>query len=91
MGKGRGHIPLRTCVSCGVKKSKRQMVRLVLDPQGQLTWDRSKLLKGRGMYVCGERVCWEVLAKEKSIKNAFGKRGPVLLHRSLLEEIRGGD
>ena len=37
----RKRIPLRTCVSCGLKTAKRELLRIVSSPEGQVAVDRA--------------------------------------------------
>ena len=46
------HIPLRTCVSCGAKAAKRDMLRIVASKDGGVQLDPSGKADGRGAYVC---------------------------------------
>jgi predicted RNA-binding protein YlxR (DUF448 family) len=71
MGKGRGHIPIRTCISCGAKRSKRELMRLVENGGGQLIRDDEGKRHGRGMYVCKCKSCCERLSKNKRITRRF--------------------
>ena len=52
------HIPERTCVSCGSKKPKRELLRIACSPQGGLSVDATGKAPGRGAYVCGPG-CWD--------------------------------
>ena len=52
------HIPERTCVACGVKKPKRELVRIACSPQGGISVDATGKAPGRGAYVCGPG-CWD--------------------------------
>ena len=73
MGKGRGHIPIRTCVSCGAKRPKKDLVRLVLDKEGRLVKDYSGRAQGRGAYVCEKESCMEKLSKNRRLGALFRK------------------
>jgi predicted RNA-binding protein YlxR (DUF448 family) len=53
------HIPERTCIACGSKYPKRQMIRLVRDHDGNITVDQTGKTHGRGCYVCNSLECWE--------------------------------
>lgn len=55
----RGHTPERSCVACGQKRPKRELVRIVRTPQGQVVADPSGKLPGRGAYLCKALPCWE--------------------------------
>ena len=41
----------RTCVGCGEPKAKRELIRLALSPDGNITIDRSGKAPGRGAYL----------------------------------------
>jgi predicted RNA-binding protein YlxR (DUF448 family) len=55
----RKHVPQRTCVGCRQAKAKRDLIRLVHTPEGQLVIDVTGKLNGRGAYLCRQRSCWE--------------------------------
>ncbi len=59
------HVPIRTCISCGAKKSKGHLLRLVLDDQGRIIEDEAGRLPGRGAYVCRSGPCMEKLPKRR--------------------------
>jgi predicted RNA-binding protein YlxR (DUF448 family) len=71
MGKGRGHIPIRTCISCGAKRSKRELMRLVANGEGQLIRDDEGKVQGRGAYVCNSESCREQLSKNRRLGRRF--------------------
>ena len=54
----RKHIPQRTCVGCGQVQGKREMVRVVRTPQGQVEVDPTGKRNGRGAYIHRMRSCW---------------------------------
>ena len=48
----RKHIPFRTCISCGLKTAKRDLIRMVAHPEAGVVVDSSGRQNGRGAYVC---------------------------------------
>ena len=46
------HVPLRSCVGCRKKNSKRGMLRIVADRNNGVAFDASGTLSGRGAYLC---------------------------------------
>ncbi|MBW1900480.1 MAG: YlxR family protein [Deltaproteobacteria bacterium] len=82
MKENKGHVPVRTCISCGTKRGKKELIRLILDSHGLLVRDDGKG-QGRGAYVCPDRSCWENLKKGKRISRAFRKEGPLAFHPDL--------
>ncbi|MFN3534646.1 MAG: YlxR family protein [Desulfatiglandales bacterium] len=59
------HIPIRTCVSCGKKRPKGELLRFVGEDLGRAFWDRRKDRPGRGSYVCNSWECLNILKKKK--------------------------
>jgi len=53
------HIPQRSCVVCREKQDKRQLVRLVRQPDGQVAVDPTGKQNGRGAYLCHQPDCWD--------------------------------
>lgn len=52
------HIPQRTCVGCREIHAKRELVRIVRQPDGVVV-DPTGKLSGRGAYLHKWRSCWE--------------------------------
>jgi len=59
----RRHIPQRTCIACRKVQNKRDLVRIVRTPEGEVLIDPTGKRSGRGAYLCRAQNCWhEVLA-----------------------------
>lgn len=71
MGKNKGHIPIRTCISCRSKRAKNDLIRLSLKENGELVRDTQGKMLGRGAYVCKNRSCLEQLTKNKHLCRQF--------------------
>lgn len=85
-GKGafaRKHVPQRTCIACRQTKPKRELVRLVHTPNGELEIDQRGKKAGRGAYLCPARECWE-LTLGKDRRNRLARA----LRIGLTEEYR---
>jgi uncharacterized protein len=65
MGKKSDSFPVRTCISCGAKRSKGELMRLVLDPLGKVVKDESGRMPGRGAYVCRGGSCMDRLPQAR--------------------------
>ncbi len=50
-------VPIRTCVVCGSRKDKRQLLRIVASPDGVTSLDRTGRMNGRGAYLCLGEDC----------------------------------
>ena len=49
--------PQRMCVSCRQRRDKKDLMRVVLDSEGNISYDPSGKLPGRGSYLCKKREC----------------------------------
>ena len=80
---------MRTCVGCGEPKEKRELIRLALSPDGNITIDRSGKAPGRGAYLCESMSCVEQAYKakrlERSLKHSVSKEIYEALQRDLQE------
>lgn len=86
----RKHVPQRTCVICRTVQSKRDLVRLVRTPEGQLVIDRTGKQNGRGAYLCRQRSCWEAALTGRQLGKALnmeiGEREREMLHDAIERE-----
>lgn len=74
------HVPLRTCVACRETKPKRELVRVVLLPDGAIVVDETSKQNGRGAYLCRQHSCWETALKRGLLKRALrGQLSPEAL------------
>jgi uncharacterized protein len=75
--------PQRTCAVCRQVKGKKEMVRLVHPPDGNIEIDITGKKEGRGAYICRDEACWDKLSKGKQLEHAF-KSG---INRKELEQL----
>lgn len=73
----KGHIPIRTCVSCRTKMAKKDLIRLVLNGKDQVVVDSDGKGKGRGIYTCPKESCMEKLTANRKINRLFRVERPV--------------
>ncbi|MBI2166276.1 MAG: YlxR family protein [Chloroflexi bacterium] len=59
----RKHIPERSCMICGTRMPKRNLLRIVRTPAGRVEVDQSGRSAGRGAYVCALQGCRESMPK----------------------------
>ena len=45
-------IPMRQCLGCREMKPKRELIRVVRSPEGEISLDFKGKASGRGAYVC---------------------------------------
>jgi len=59
-----GHVPIRTCLGCGGRAPKVELLRVVAQ-QGHLTLDPGQRHGGRGGYLHRDPSCWSTFARRK--------------------------
>lgn len=52
-------IPQRTCLGCKSVKPKKELVRIVRTPDGEVVVDPTGKKSGRGTYICPNLQCLE--------------------------------
>ncbi|MBI4318923.1 MAG: YlxR family protein [Chloroflexi bacterium] len=67
----RKHIPQRICVVCREPRQKRELVRVVRTPAGDVQIDLTGKKAGRGAYLCRAQSCWELAFKKRSLEHAL--------------------
>ena len=65
------HVPQRTCVACRSITAKRDLIRLVRRPEGQVEVDTTGKGPGRGAYLCRNPGCWELALKKSRLEAAL--------------------
>lgn len=68
---GSKHVPQRTCIGCREVKPKRELVRVVRTPDGNIELDNTGRKNGRGAYVCPNRGCWEKALAGKQLERTL--------------------
>lgn len=68
------HIPIRTCVGCGTRKRKQELVRIVRDLHGSIAYDPSGKAPGRGAYLCPNISCARLAKKNRALDRSFRQK-----------------
>ena len=76
-------VPLRQCLGCREMKPKRDLIRAVKSPQGDVSLDFSGKKPGRGAYICPNADCLKRAVKTKALSRAFGVPVP----DSIMDEL----
>ena len=64
-------VAIRQCVGCAAKGDKRDMIRVVRTPEGDITLDFKGKMNGRGAYLCKNPECLTKAFKNKGLERAF--------------------
>ena len=85
-------IPLRQCVGCREMKPKKDLVRVVKSPEGEISLDLTGRKPGRGAYVCRSAACLQAARKARRLERAFSAARPDGVYDALEAQMReGGD
>ena len=49
--------PTRSCVACRTARTKREFLRVVRTPAGEVRFDETGRANGRGAYICRDDAC----------------------------------
>ena len=77
-------IPMRTCVITGEKLPKKDLIRVVRTPEGNVVVDESGKANGRGAYLKKDIETFEKAEKSKILN----KRLEVEVPSSIYEELK---
>ena len=81
-------IPMRKCTGCGEMKEKKQLVRIVKAPDGNvISLDLTGKKPGRGAYICSSPDCLKKAKKARRLERAFSCKIPDEVYEQLTEEI----
>lgn len=84
-------IPMRMCSGCGEMKPKRELVRVVKSPQGEISMDLTGRKAGRGAYVCKNPECLQKAQKARRLERSFSMQIPQEVYERLKEELNAGE
>ena len=84
-------IPQRQCVGCRVMKDKRELLRVVKSPEGEISLDFTGKKAGRGAYVCRSIDCLRTARKRKALERSFACAIPSEIYDRLEEEMMQGE
>ena len=80
-------IPMRKCTGCGEMKPKKELVRVVRSPEGDISLDLTGKKNGRGAYVCRDVQCLKKAQKSKRIERAFECAIPDEVYKKMEQEL----
>lgn len=82
-------IPMRMCIACREKKTKKELIRVVRTPEGEILVDRTGRANGRGAYLCDSVACLERAVKTKALERALEAKVDDTVFDTLREALKG--
>ena len=80
-------IPMRQCLGCREMKPKKELIRVVRSPEGDISIDFKGKAPGRGAYICPDRQCLEKARKTKALERAFECAVSPEIYEKLISEL----
>lgn len=81
-------IPQRQCLGCREMKNKKDLIRVVRSPEGEISLDFKGKKPGRGAYVCPNAGCLAKARKSRSLERAFSAQIPAEVYDLLEAQMR---
>ncbi len=83
-------IPLRKCSGCGEMKPKKELIRVVRSPEGEVSLDLNGRAAGRGAYLCPNIACLRVARKARRFERSFECAIPEEIYDRMEQELMDG-
>ena len=81
-------IPSRKCLGCMQSFPKKDLIRLVRSPEGDISLDFTGKKSGRGAYICQDAACFAKAKKAKRFEKNLECQIPEEVYLSLEEELK---
>ena len=69
-------VPLRKCIGCNEMKNKKEMMRVLKTPEGEIVLDVTGRKNGRGAYLCFSKECLQKAIKNKGLERSLKMQIP---------------
>ena len=79
------------CLGCREHKDKKELVRVVRSPEGEVSVDLTGRKNGRGAYICRSADCLKKARKQKAISKALNCEISDEVFEQLLVQIEEDD
>lgn len=81
-------IPMRQCCGCREMKNKKELMRVIRTPEGDVCLDATGRKNGRGAYICKSLSCLDAALKNKGIERSLNVSIPEEVIGLLTEEMK---
>ncbi len=83
-------IPMRQCLGCREMKPKKELIRVVKSPEGEISLDFKGKKPGRGAYLCPNAQCLARARKTRALERAFSAPIPDEVYDALTVQMEEG-
>ncbi len=82
--------PIRRCTGCGEHFPKKELVRVLRTPDGEIILDETGKKSGRGAYICKAQSCLKKARKARRLESSLECSIPDEVYDRLEEELAVG-
>ena len=83
-------IPERKCMGCGEKFPKKELLRVVRTPEGDVSVDIVGKKNGRGVYICKNPDCFKKVRKGDKLSRSLETKVAEEVYDEISEILNGG-
>lgn len=80
-------IPMRMCLGCNEMKPKKELIRAVRSPEGEISLDFKGKAAGRGAYICRSTECLEKARKARRFERSFSCKIDESVYEVMMSEL----
>lgn len=80
-------IPMRMCLGCNEMKPKKELIRVVKSPEGDISLDFKGKAPGRGAYICRSSDCLAKAKKARRLEKSFSCKIEESVYEVMLNEL----
>ena len=79
--------PMRMCLGCGEIRPKKELIRVVKSPEGEISLDFKGKASGRGAYICRSTECLDKARKARRFEKSFSCRIEESVYEVMMDEL----
>lgn len=79
--------PMRMCLGCNEMKPKKELIRVVKSPEGEISLDFTGKKSGRGAYICRSADCFDKARKGHRFERSFSCRIEESVYEVMADEL----
>jgi predicted RNA-binding protein YlxR (DUF448 family) len=80
-------LPIRMCLGCRKSRAKKELIRVVRTPHGEIELDFTGKKAGRGAYICPSADCIKKAIKGKGLAKSLESSIPEHVIATLKEQL----
>ena len=82
-------IPMRRCLATGQSFPKKEMLRIVRTPEGEVVVDESGKRNGKGAYLSKTAEALQIVRKKKALERALETEVPEEVYAEIERIVNG--